>query len=112
MSSAGRNVRPLVVRCGALGDMVLLTALIRVLDARYRQPVDLVTSGPWSVPLLRGQPGIGNIHTLRSRKTPYFMSLDQHRVVRELQVRGRGTDVVLRRQRCCAAAAAACRHSG
>src|SRR5580692_3992623 len=67
--------RPLALRCGAFGDMVLLTALIRVLHAEFRAPVDIVTSGPWSEPLLRGQPGVGEIFSMRSRKTPYWMSL-------------------------------------
>ena len=82
--------RPLVVRCGAFGDMVLLTALIRPLYARFGCPVDIVTSGPWSEPLLRGQPGVGEVLTVRSRKTPYWLSLDQQRVVRRLKARGAG----------------------
>jgi ADP-heptose:LPS heptosyltransferase len=82
--------RPLALRCGAFGDMVLLTALIRVLHAEFRAPVDIVTSGPWSEPLLRGQPGVGEIFSVRSRKTPYWMSVDQQRVVRQLRARGAG----------------------
>jgi heptosyltransferase-2/heptosyltransferase-3 len=82
--------RPLAVRCGAFGDMVLLTALIRVLYAEFQLPVDIVTSGPWSEPLLRGQPGVGEIFSVRSRKTPYWMSIDQQRVVRQLRARGAG----------------------
>ncbi len=82
--------RPLVVRCGAFGDMVLLTALIRVLHARFGRPVDILTSGPWSEPLLRGQPGVGEIWSLRSRKTPYWLAPDQHRAVRRLRARGAG----------------------
>ena len=80
--------RPLVVRCGAFGDMVLLTALIRVLHVEFRSAVDIVTSGPWSVPLLRGQPGVGDIFSLISRKRPYWLSPDQQRVVRQLRTRG------------------------
>jgi heptosyltransferase-2/heptosyltransferase-3 len=82
--------RPLAVRCGAFGDMVLLTALIRELTLRFERPVDIVTSGPWSEPLLRGQPGVGDILTVRSRKTPYWLSIDQRRVVRQLRARGVG----------------------
>ena len=78
------------MRCGAFGDMVLLTALIRVLHARFHAPVDIVTSGPWSEPLLRGQPGVGEIWSVRSRKTPYWLSIDQRRVVRHLRARGAG----------------------
>jgi len=82
--------RPLALRCGAFGDMVLLTALIRVLHAQFGAPVDIVTSGPWSEPLLRGQPGVGEIFGMRSRKTPYWMSIDQQRLVRQLRARGAG----------------------
>jgi len=82
--------RPLAVRCGAFGDMVLLTALIRVLYAEFRLPVDIVTSGPWGEPLLRGQPGVGEVLSMRSRKTPYWLNADQRRVVRQLRARGPG----------------------
>jgi ADP-heptose:LPS heptosyltransferase len=82
--------RPLVVRCGAFGDMVLITALIRPLHARFGEPVDIVTSGPWSAPLLEGQPGVGEILSVRSRKTPYWLAPDQQRVVRNLRSRGAG----------------------
>lgn len=81
-----RVSRLLVVRCGALGDMVLLTALLRELSALWQCPIDLVTSGPWSEPLLRGQPGVGAIFTVRSRKTPYWLASDQRRIVRHLRV--------------------------
>ena len=82
--------RPLAVRCGAFGDMVLLTALIRVLHAEFQVPVDIVTSGPWSEPLLRGQPGVGDVFSMRSRKAPYWLSADQRRVVRLLRARTPG----------------------
>ena len=90
--------------------MVLITALIRALHARFGEPVDIVTSGPWSIPLLEGQPGVGEILCVRSRKTPYWLAPDQHRVVRRLRSRGRRTHVVLRRQRGGTADARARRH--
>jgi heptosyltransferase-2/heptosyltransferase-3 len=89
-TTVGSSGRPLAVRCGAFGDMVLLTALIRVLHAQFQVPVDIVTSGPWSEPLLKGQPGVGEVWTVRSRKTPYWLSADQRRVVRHLRARGVG----------------------
>ncbi len=82
--------RPLAVRCGAFGDMVLLTALIRVLHAEFALPVDIVTTGPWSEPLLRGQPGVGEIFSMRSRRTPYWLSASQRRLVQKLRARGTG----------------------
>ncbi len=80
--------RPLVVRCGAFGDMVLITSLIRDLSVRFGGKVDILTSGPWSEPLLTGQSGVGEIFCVRSRKTPYWLSLDQHRAVHRLRSRG------------------------
>jgi len=85
-----KTVRPLVVRCGAFGDMVLITALIDELHRRHADLVDIVTSGPWSEPLLKGQPGVGDIYSVRSRKMPYWLSRDQQRVVRRLRQRGVG----------------------
>jgi ADP-heptose:LPS heptosyltransferase len=89
-AAASACPRPLIVRCGAFGDMVLLTPLIRDLQARFGCPVDIVTSGRWSEPLLRGQPGVGEIWSVRSRKAPYWLSADQRRVVRHLRLRGAG----------------------
>jgi ADP-heptose:LPS heptosyltransferase len=83
-------MRPLIVRCGAFGDMVLLTALIAPLHRRFGSPVDILTSGPWSEPLLRGQPGVGEVYGVRSRKTPYWLAPDQRRAVRQLRARGVG----------------------
>jgi heptosyltransferase-2/heptosyltransferase-3 len=83
------SMRPLVVRCGAFGDMVLLTSLIRRLAERFRQPVDLVSSGPWTIPLLQGQPGVGRIHLLESRNTPYWLNFPKQRIARELRREGR-----------------------
>jgi ADP-heptose:LPS heptosyltransferase len=82
--------RPLVMRCGAFGDMVLLTALLRQMLLRFGAPADLITSGPWSVPLLAGQPGVGEIVLLRSRKSPYWASRSQQRLVSWLRARGAG----------------------
>ena len=70
--------------------MVLLTALIRPLHARFGRPIDVLTSGPWSQPLLSGQPGLGEVFTVRSRRTPYWLAPDQRSVVRRLRKRPPG----------------------
>ncbi len=84
------NPRPLVMRCGAFGDMVLLTPLVRELAARFGQPVDIVSSGGWTRPLLEGQPGVGELYLVKSRRRPYLISPDQWRLVRDLRRRGAG----------------------
>lgn len=81
---------PLVVRCSAFGEMVLLTALLKQLHVRFGRPVDVISSGPWTRPLLADQPGIGTVMVMRSRKTPYWVNLSQQRLVRWLRERGPG----------------------
>jgi heptosyltransferase-2/heptosyltransferase-3 len=84
------SARPLVVRFGALGDMVLLTVAIRRLHQRFGVPVDILGSGAWTRPLLAGQPGVGEIYLLHSRRRPFWLGPDQWRLVRQLQRRGAG----------------------
>ena len=81
---------PLVMRFGAFGDMVLLTVLLRHLYERFRKPVDVISSGPWTRPLLEGQPWVGRLVIVRSRRIPYWLSLDQRRLVAWLRERGAG----------------------
>ncbi len=83
-------MRPLVMRCGAFGDMVLLTALLRQLHARFGSPVDVVSSGAWTAPLLEGQPGVGELFIIGSRKSPFWLSPRQRALVRWLRARGAG----------------------
>jgi ADP-heptose:LPS heptosyltransferase len=84
------GIRPLVMRCGAFGDMVLLTALFRQLHLRFGQPADLISSGSWTVPLLEGQPGVGEIFIIKSRKTPFLFSPRQRALAKWLRARGAG----------------------
>src|SRR5256885_1932377 len=70
--------------------MVLLTTLIRHLHQRFNQPVDIVTSGPWTRPLLEDQPGVGELFVVGSRNTPYLFSRDQYQLVNALRGRGAG----------------------
>jgi heptosyltransferase III len=78
------------MRFGAFGDMVLLTVLLYQLQARFGKPVDVISSGPWTRPLLEGQPPVGRLFVIRSRRRPYWMSLDQQQLVSWLRRRGAG----------------------
>jgi len=82
--------RPLVVRCGAMGDMVMLATLLRVLAARYRTSVDVLSSGAWTADVLAACPELGHLQLLTSRRTPYWLCPSQWRAVRWLRRRGRG----------------------
>lgn len=76
------------MRFGAFGDMVLLTILLRHLYERFGRRVDVISSGPWTAPLLEGQPWMGRLMIVRSRRTPYLLSRDQWRLVSWLRERG------------------------
>lgn len=78
------------MRFGAFGDMVLLTILLRHLYERFGKPVDVVSSGPWTPPLLEGQPWMGRLFVIRSRRTPYLFARDQWQLVSWLRERGAG----------------------
>lgn len=81
---------PLVVRCGAFGDIVLLTPLLRLLAARYGRPVDMIGAGPWTAPLLAHEPALAHLQLVSSRNTPYLLCPSQWALVRWLRRRGRG----------------------
>ncbi|MDE2138594.1 MAG: glycosyltransferase family 9 protein [Gammaproteobacteria bacterium] len=91
-ASAARDAgrAPLVMRCGAFGDMVLLTVLLEQLYARFGRPADVIASGPWSQPLLAGHRAVGRMFILRSRRTPYWLSRTQQQLVAWLRARGPG----------------------
>jgi heptosyltransferase-2/heptosyltransferase-3 len=83
-------MRPLVVRCGGLGEIVLLTALLSQLQARLRMQIDVISSGPWTRPLLQGHSAVGEIFVMGSRNAPYALSRSQQRLVQWLRERGAG----------------------
>ncbi len=81
--------RPLVVRCGALGDMVLLTPLLALLHRRYGLPPDVLTSGGWSAPLYAGHADVHQVLLTGSRRRPYWLHPRQWQLVRTLATAGR-----------------------
>jgi len=80
--------RPLVVRFGAMGDTVILLTLIRMLHQRFASPVDVLSSGSWTQPLLEGQPGVGRIYLLRSGRAPFALDPQKQRLAVRLRERG------------------------
>lgn len=82
--------RPLVVRFGAMGDMVIVLGLIEALHRRFGMPVDVVSSGGWTKPLLGSQAAVGELFLIRSRRTPYALSPQQWQLVDTLRKRGVG----------------------
>jgi heptosyltransferase-2/heptosyltransferase-3 len=70
--------------------MVLLTPLLRQLQLRFGTPVDVIASGGWTRPLLEGQPAVGELFVIGSRKTPYWFDSKQRALVGWLRARGPG----------------------
>ncbi len=87
---AARSARPLLVRFGAMGDMVMMTTMIDALSSRFGCPVDILSSGSWAEPLLAGQPNVGNVYLLKSRSLPFLLSKEQRALVATLRERGAG----------------------
>lgn len=75
------NRPPLVIRFGALGDMVLLTPLLHLLHRRFGQPCRVVGSGGWLEPLFANHPDVSGTLRLASRKRPYWLDASQRSLV-------------------------------
>lgn len=76
-AAPGTDTTPVVVRFGAMGDMVLLTVLLQALAQRFAGPVDLLSSGGWTQPLLGHDPNVRRLHIITSRKRPYWLTPSQ-----------------------------------
>lgn len=79
--------KPLVIRFGALGDMVLCTPLMKALYEKLGHPCDLVLKGKHNKLLFRNLPFVRDMFALDSRKTPYMFSKEQKELVSWLEQR-------------------------
>lgn len=80
-----KSLRPLVIRFGRLGDMVLLQPLLRRLHARYGEPCHLLAIGRHSTELYRDQPDVAHVTALHAHHRPFPLSPEQWRVVHTLR---------------------------
>lgn len=72
---------PLVCRFGALGDMVLLTPLLRQLYQRSGLPCDVVGIGGFNQNLFAEMPYVRDVYTIDSRSAPYWFNHSQRELV-------------------------------
>ncbi|MGQ0835491.1 MAG: glycosyltransferase family 9 protein [Gammaproteobacteria bacterium] len=86
----GMHARPLVIQFGHLGDTVMLLTMMRGLRARFGTPVDLVCPQRAMRTFLQHQPDVGVLHTIRSKRDPYWITPEQWRLVSALRRRGPG----------------------
>jgi len=76
---------PLVCRFGALGDMVLLTPLLRQLYRRSGLPCDVVGSGAFNRDLFAEMPYVREVYSIASRSMPYWFDRSQRELVGALR---------------------------
>lgn len=66
-----------VIRFGALGDTLMLTPVFRYLARATGQPVGFLGKAPWSRYLLQGQPGLGGVLQIQSKRVPMALNRDK-----------------------------------
>ena len=81
---------PLVIRFGAFGDMILLIPVLKLLSERYGRPCEVISSGPWTEPLLSRVPAASRRFLLTSRRAPYWFNRSQRDLVAWLRQRPTG----------------------
>jgi heptosyltransferase-2/heptosyltransferase-3 len=84
------SARPLVIRFGAFGDMVLMIPVLKLLAQRYGAACDVVSSGGWTAPLLERVPAVHRGWLLTSRRAPFWLNRSQQQLVRLLRARPAG----------------------
>jgi heptosyltransferase-2/heptosyltransferase-3 len=86
---------PLVIRFGAIGDMILITPLLRALAERHGQPCEVIGHGRWLPVLFRHLPFVGHVEFINSLNAPYLFEPSKQRVTRWLRERPAGPVYVL-----------------
>ena len=78
-------MRPIVIRFGRLGDMLLLEPLLEHLHRGYGEPCTLLGTGPWSEELYAGHPDVARVLQVRARHRPLPFSAERLRMLRWLR---------------------------
>lgn len=82
--SQARPLRPIVIRFGRLGDMVMTTAVLHLLHRRFSNPCTVLGAGPWNSQLYAGHPDVARVWTF-TRHLPFMLGLAWWGARRELQ---------------------------
>ena len=86
---------PLVIRFGAIGDLIIITPLLRSLAKKYGVSCEVVARGDWPHAIFEGLPFVKTVKTIYKKKVPYQFARDQHELVRWLRERGDSPVVLL-----------------
>ena len=79
-----RPLHPFVFRHGRIGDMVMMTAVLRALHARYGAPCYVVGMDPWIHDMYRDHPDVAGCWHV-PRKWPFVFGLAWPSVLRALR---------------------------
>ena len=79
------NKHPLVCCFGELGDMIMITPLLKRLNERSGFPCDIVAIGKWNKALFDHMPYVDKIHTIEPINTPYLFNKSQKSLVKFLK---------------------------
>lgn len=77
----------LVMRAGALGDMVQFSPVLTALANHHGQPVDICTNGGFADDALAHLPAVGRLFAMRHRRRPAWLAPDLFRLGRTLAQR-------------------------
>ncbi|NET73986.1 MAG: glycosyltransferase family 9 protein, partial [Sphaerospermopsis sp. SIO1G2] len=82
--------RILLIRAGAFGDMIMMTALYQALAARAKDAgqavgITVVTTGGWAQPVLERSPHVVAWHRLASMNKPFLLAGDKRKLARQLR---------------------------
>lgn len=81
---------PLLIRFGALGDMILTTPLLRALAERHGTPCEIIGRGQFVAGLMQNLPFVGSVGSIESNKTPYLLNRRKQQLVDYLRNRPPG----------------------
>ncbi len=79
-----RRLHPVVFKLGRIGDMVMMTAALRLLHARYGKPCYVVGADAWAPDIYRGLPEVAHCWPL-PRKAPAFFGTTWPAILRTLR---------------------------
>ncbi len=74
----------LILRAGALGDMVQFSAVLAALAEHHGQPVDVCTNGGFADDALTNLPAVGRLFAMHHRRRPAWLAPDLFRLGRRL----------------------------
>ena len=76
--------RILIVRMGAIGDVLMATPLITALRNEFPDYYLGFLTSHYAIPVLEYNKEIDALYAIRYRKLPYLISMEKHRLVREM----------------------------